>query len=172
MKALDLANVEDRKEFSKVQPGGYICRIESVQDVVEKEYLKIEYDFAEGEHKHHYFELFQAKGFWGGRFIRSYKEKALPFFKGFITAVENSNPGYKWDNDERKLLTKFVGIVLAEEEYRKNDGKIGTRLYVDQTRSVDEIRKGNYKVPELKRLQGADSFGASVPANDVIPGWE
>ena len=172
MKALDLANVEDRKEFSKVQPGGYVCRIESVQDVVEKEYLKIEYDFAEGEHKQHYFELFQAKGFWGGRFIRSYKEKALPFFKSFNTAVENSNPGYKWDNDERKLLTKFVGLVLAEEEYRKNDGKIGTRLYVDQTRSVDEIRKGNFKVPELKRLQGADSFGQSVPANDVIPGWE
>ena len=171
MKTLDLANVEDRKEFAKVVPGGYIIKIESVNDVPEKEYLQIEYDFAEGQLKGHYANLFESKGFWGGKFIRSYKESALPFFKGFITAVENSNPNYKWDNNEKNLVRRIVGAVIAEEEYRKNNGEIGTRFYVDQLRSVDEIRKGNFKVPELNRLKGADQFGSTVKS-DSIPGFD
>lgn len=152
MKQLNLANVEEAKEFERVVPGGYICGITQVKDVPEQEYLLIEYDIADGPKKNYYRQLNEAKGFWGGKFVKSYKEKALPFFKAFITAVERSNAGYMWDNDETKLKRKLVGLVLGEEEYRKNDGSIGKRLYVDQIHSVDKIRSLDYKIPELKKL--------------------
>lgn len=152
MRQLNLQNVEEATEFERVVPGGYVCGITQVTDVPEKEYLMIEYDIAEGPKKNYYRQLSDAKGFWGGKFVKSYKEKALPFFKAFITAVERSNSGYTWDNDETKLKRKLVGLVFGEEEYRKNDGSIGKRLYVDQIHSVDKIRNLDYVIPELKRL--------------------
>jgi hypothetical protein len=152
MRPIDLSAVEEAKEFERVVPGGYVCGITNVKDVPEKEYLLIEYDIAEGTKKNYYRSLFNSKGFWGGSFVKSYKEKALPFFKGFITAVEKSNSGYHWDNDETKLKRKLVGLVLGEEEYQKNDGSIGKRLYVDQIHSVEKIRSCDYVIPELKKL--------------------
>lgn len=152
MKNLNLENVEEAKEFDRVPAGGYICKITMVEDVEEKEYLRIEYDFTEGKFAGYYRDLYTNKGFWGGSFIKSYKEKALPFFKSFITSVEKSNSGYRFDNDEKKLVGKLVGLVLSEEEYRSNNGDVKTRLYVDQIRSVDAIRKGEYKVSALKKL--------------------
>lgn len=63
-----------------------------------------------------------------------------------------SNPGYKWNDDERTLVDKLVGIILAEEEYIKNDGSIGTRLKITRTIPVAKIRAGEYKVPGKKCL--------------------
>ena len=85
-------------------------------------------------------------------FIRSYKESALGFFKGFISAVEQSNPGFKWDFDERKLVGKTIGVVLGDEEYRKKDGSIGTRPVFDKVRSAETIRGGHFDIPPLKKL--------------------
>jgi len=161
MKDLNLANVQEAQEYERPVPGGYICGITSVEDVADKQYLKIEYDFAEGKFKNYYRELYEAKSFWGGSFIKSYKEKALPFFKGFITAVENSNKGFTFNNDETALKRKMVGLVLGEEEYFAKDGTIKTRLYVDQVRSVDAIKKGDFEIPELKKFVGA----AATPSN-------
>src|SRR5690554_4623694 len=103
MKDLNLKEVIEAQEFKRVAPGGYICRITMVEDVTDKEYLLLEYDIAEGEFKDYYCSLYESRGFWGAKFVKSYKEKALPFFKGMITAVERSNKGFKFDNDETKL---------------------------------------------------------------------
>jgi hypothetical protein len=171
MRDLNLSEVVENQEFARVLPGGYICRIMSIDDVVDREYLKIEYDIAEGNFAGRYQELYNSRGFWGGNFIRSYKEKALPFFKGFITAVENSNKGFIFDNDESKLFGKIVGIVLGEEEYTKKDGSIGVRLYANQIRSVEQIRKG-VEVPAMKRLKqdsGATQFGKEVFSDVDVP---
>jgi len=170
MKDLNLANVQEAQDFERPVPGGYICSITSAEDVADKEYLKIEYDFAEGKFKNYYRELYEAKSFWGGSFVKSYKEKALPFFKGFITAVEKSNKEFTFNNDETALKRKSVGLVLGEEEYEAKDGTIKTRLYVDQIRSVDAIKKGDFKIPELKKLPATfatpNSNYESVPLPD------
>lgn len=153
MKYKDLTNIQAAGEYTKLQPGGYICQITKVEDFSEKEYLKIEYDIADGEFKKYFKELSEKFNFWGGNFIRSYKDSALPFFKAFTTAVEESNRGYNFDYDEHKLVGKYIGLILGEEEYISKDGELKTRLYVSGTRSVDTIRKGTFKVPELKRLE-------------------
>jgi hypothetical protein len=152
MRDLGLASVQEPTEYKRIGVGGFICKITKVEDVCDKEYLMIEYDIAEGEFKGYYKDLFDSKSFWGGRFVKSYKEKALSFFKGFITAVENSNSNFKFDNDEQKLVGKLVGLVFGEEEYKKNSGSVGTRLYVDKIHSIEKIKKGEFEVPAMKKL--------------------
>ena len=163
MRNIDWNNVEEAKEFKKVTPGGYVCGITAVEDVNTPnkngkcDYLRIELDIAEGEYKNYFLELYKSKGFWGLEMVKSYQENSLPFFKGFLTAVENSNKGYKFNNDEKTLLRKYIGVVLREEEYRSKDGKIKTKLVVDQVHSIDKIRSGDFTVPELKKLDVKDS---------------
>ena len=66
MKNIDWQNVEEVKEYVRVAPGGYVCVITAVEDVPDKEYLRIEYDIAEGENKGYYKALYDSKGVLGG----------------------------------------------------------------------------------------------------------
>ena len=52
MKKIDWNNVKENG--SQLPAGGYVCGITSVEDVPEKEYLKFEFDVAEGEYKNYY----------------------------------------------------------------------------------------------------------------------
>lgn len=149
--------------FEKLEAGGYVCRITRVEDVPEKEYLKIEFDITDGPRKNWFADIHARAGFWGGKMIRSYKDSAVGFFKGFMTSVENSNPGYKWAWSEHSLEGKYVGLVLAYEEYTGNDGSIKERIYVAQNRSVDAIKKGDFTVPALKKLSQAARPAARNP---------
>lgn len=159
MKNVNWDTVQD--EIRRPVPGGYAAKIVRVEDNEQKEYLKIEWDFAEGEFKGVNQETFDAFGFWPTLLIRSYKEKALRFFKGFKTAVEMSNRNYVFRNDPQSLVGKFMGVVLGEEEYLSKDGEVKTRLYVAEVRSGKSIRDGDYTVPELKKLSPASSAATS-----------
>lgn len=153
MKQIDnFENIQASTDASKLLPGGYVVAIMNVEDFPDKEYLKIEFDIAEGEFMNYYSDMLTMRGFWGGKFIRSYKEKAQGMFKAFISAVEKSNDGFKWNWDESKLAGQFVGVVLGEEEYIGNTGDVKTRLYVKSVKTVDDIREGKYKVPDKKCL--------------------
>lgn len=160
MKDIDLTNVEEAKEYVRLGAGGYICKITKVEDFPAKEYLRIEYDVVQGEFKDYFKDLFEAKKFWGGNFIRSYKATALSFFKSFATAVENSNPKFKFDNDETKFVGKLIGLVLGEEGYIANDGSSKSRLYVKETRSIESIKNKEFEVPEYKPCAGAKQVSA------------
>ena len=159
MKSLDLTNVTATQggDFPRVTPGGYVIGIVAVEDVPEKEYLKITYDIAEGELKNYYYEMHQRTGYDLPCFYKSYKEKALGFFKAFIDAVIASNAGYTWNNDERTLCRKLVGCVLREEEYRNRDGEIKVSLKPDVFYPVADIRAGKFDVPPKKTLSNAPS---------------
>lgn len=156
MKNIDWNNVEEARSGAKLPAGGYICGITAVEDVPASEYLKFEFDIAEGEYKNTYRELYDSKGFWAGKFIKSYKTKAQGFFKKMLTAFEKSNAGFKFDNDEKKLKRKLIGLVLGYEEYVGNDGIKRERVIVTDFLPVEDIRTGNYSIPELKRLSDDD----------------
>lgn len=136
--------------FENLPVNGYVCVITKVTDKPDKEYLEIEYDVAEGKYSGWWSKTAERAGFWGGKLIRSYKDTAAGFFKGFTAAVEQSNPGYKWDWNEQSLVGKAIGLVIALEEYRKQDGTYKDRLYVARNASVDKIRKGDFTVPQYK----------------------
>lgn len=180
MRQVNLENVQEAGEFERLGAGGYVCKITKVTDVPVNEntgkgdYLQIEYDITEGEHKDYYKHMQESLDFWGGRYIRSYKEKALPMFKRMCSAISKSNPGFVFDggkqnSDEQTLVGKYVGLVLAEEEYIGNDGSKKTRLYVNSEKDIKDIRSGNFKVPEIKKLKNdGGTTQAKTDANGFI----
>lgn len=156
-------------EFARPSAGGYICKIMDVEDVPMNEqgkgdYLRIEYDIADGDFKGYYKEQNDRwGGNWNASFIRSYKEKALGMLKHFTNCIEQSNAGYEWDWNEMGLIGKVVGLVLGEEEYKNNAGEIKTKLIVSQIKTVEEIKNGNFKVPAPKKLTTQPSTNDFVP---------
>lgn len=153
MNKINWDEIKEATEFDNPKPGAYIAVICRVEDVTDKEYLLIEWDFAEGAYKDNNRETFERAEFWPIQLRRSYKLKSLGFFKSFKTALEESNPGYRFDEfNLRDMVGRRFGAVLGEEEYINNSGEVKTRLYVAQTRSIQAIQKGDFKVPELKRL--------------------
>ena len=167
MKNVNWDTVQD--DIRQPIPGGYIAKITKVEDVESKEYLRIEWEFLEGEFKGVNQETFDSFGYWPLAFIKSYKEKALRFFKGFKTCVEMSNRNFVFKNDPQSLVGKYVGVVLGEEEYWSDKhGEIRKRLYVESVRSGKAIRDGDFKVPELKKYVPKGS-GYSAPASGSVP---
>jgi hypothetical protein len=167
-------------EFARPTAGGYICMITNVEDVPydvatdKGNYLKIEYDIATGDFKGYYSDAFQKfGGSWWAKFVRSYKESAVGMFKHFTNCVEASNGGYKWDWNEQGLRGKLIGLVFGEEEYVGNDGAIKTRLVVTHIKTVEEIKNGDFKIPEIKRLPASvvDAVSSSAPVgiDDDVP---
>ena len=173
MKKIDLSKVEEFKGFPSVPAGGYVCGIYEVENVESKEYLKLSYDIIEGEHKGHYSKMVKDGVMKNLPILfASYKDSALSFFKGTITAIEKSNNGFKFSDDETKLKNKKIGIVLAEEEYVKQDGTVSSSLKAVQTHSVEAIKKGDFKVPEKKLLPqstNTSAFGGAKPSASVNP---
>lgn len=146
-------------EFNKPTAGGYCIEILAVKDVPmnkqtgKGDYLKIDYDICKGEFAGYYTKQNEHfGGDWFANFIRSYKDSAAGMFKHFINCVEESNAGYKWTWDEDSLIHKFVGVVLGEEEYEKSNGDIGVKLVVKEIKTIDQILKGDFKVPPIKRI--------------------
>lgn len=146
-------NVEAQgnEEYKRLVPGGYVCRITKVEDHPDKSYLYIEFDIAEGEYTGYGSSCLERNGFTPLRMYRSYSDKAAGMFKGFIQNIEASNSNYHWEWKEQALVGRLVGIILGEEEYKKQDGSVGTRFNA-RDKTVDAIKNGRFKVPEKKCL--------------------
>ena len=159
--------------FKRIPDGAYIVGIKKVTDNPEKKYLRLELDVCKGEYKNWYQKLYDADKretkYWprDGVLVRSYSDKALPFFKGFITSVTKSNKNFNWEWDEQKLVNKVFGIVIGTEEYERQNGGIGKRPYIASVHSVETIEKGEYEIPALKELTTTKT--TTAPANDPIP---
>ena len=149
---------ENGGAFKRIPDGAYIVGVKKVEDVSDKEFLRLELDICKGEYKNWYQQQYDADNretkYWprDGVLVRSYKEKALPFFKGFITAITKSNPKFEWKWNEQDLKNKVFGVVVGTEEYLKKNGGVGTRPYIDSVHSVEAIEKGDYTVPDVKKL--------------------
>ena len=164
-------------ERAKEEPGGYIVKITFAEDVPAKEYLRIEWDYTDGELAGAHKDCYDNFGFWPAPLFRSYKQKAAGMFKGFIEAVGQSNQGFSWNWDEKTLVGKWVGVVTREEEYTSNSGEIKTRIIVDQVLPAADIMNGNFTVKPVKRQEASNRSNAVVdmtepavtPADDKIP---
>lgn len=166
-------NIQESTSFKRLTPNGYICKILKVEDNPEKEYLKIYFDIFKGDDKGYFKKQYDGdtrkEKKWpnAGTFIRSYKDSAASMFKGFTNAVEKSNKGYQWNFDEKTLVNKVVGLIIADEQYQNQKGQVRVRNYVAAVRSVETIEKGEYEIPALKELTTTKT--TTAPANDPIP---
>lgn len=164
-------------ESEQMKPGGHIVRIMAMrQELSQKSrqpMIVIAFDIEERSEldgfykRQHEARKAQNPGAkWNGviRYMLYAKDGVSTngFFKGFIGSVEESNPGYRWDWDERGMAGKKVGLIFREEEYRAQDGEIRTSVKAFQARSVKTILDG-VPVPEKKRL--VESAPSPAPFN-------
>lgn len=152
----------------------YMCKIVNVEHYESRQGIVVELDICGGAYDRHYSTLNEKFGFWALSSFRSYKPRALPYFKKFIKDVERSNPGYKWDGDETKLIGKEIGAVIGYREYIGNDGTKKTKEYIDAFISEEEYALGEFSVPELKKLENEKGTNEVVdnsfkPVTDDIP---
>lgn len=179
MKQLDLSNVQAIQEgsYRQIVPGGYICRITKVEDMPfnpatgKGDFLKVEFDITEGDFAGYFGEQYQQFGKWRGILYRSYSENSLGLFKGFVKAVQESNPGYQWQWHEETLVGKLIGVVFGEEEYVDRTYHTAVSVKPRQIRSVQAIRAGDYKVPPIKKLNNDQAAQVQQVEQDTQAGY-
>ena len=84
----------------------------------------------------------------------SLKDEQIAYLKGFITAVENSNKGFKFNKagEWNQLKGKKIAGVFGLEEYTKQDGTVGAATKLIQFRSLDKLSE--IQVPRVRLLNG------------------
>lgn len=102
MKNINWNDVQEATERRDLPVGGYVAGICKAIDEPAKERLNIEWEVAEGEFKGYWREqtasliergkLNQGEWAWGGKTIKSYKEKALPFSRALSPLLSSPIP--------------------------------------------------------------------------------
>lgn len=84
----------------------------------------------------------------------SLKKESLQFTKGFVSALEKSNTGFKFDI--KKGWDQINGLKCAGqfglEEYVDSEGKTKTATKLIQFRSLEKLK--DIKIPKVKLLDG------------------
>ena len=179
------ASAYEGESGPRLVPGGYVCRMTGARmETVktrngEKDKLVIAYDIAEGEYAGHFDRLFKAartrdaqNAKWKGTyevFILKNTGETNPYFKGTITSIEKSNPGFSpvqgSQLNEALFKGRMIGLLLREEEFMAGDGQKKKAVKACMAQSVDKIRSGEFEIPAPVLLSGGSgSAQASATA--------
>ena len=150
IKDFDKVEAKGMDDFKGLPIGAYECVIKDARlnhnEETGKNTLKISIDIASGEYKDYFLKAYETDTRidrkWNNNAIRyiAYEGDNVAYFKGFLTVIENSNIGYKWDWDETKLKGKKVCGVFQYEEYEKQDGTKGIKVRLSKFRSLDKLK--------------------------------
>lgn len=163
--------------------GGYVCEIKNakVEEYKNGEFtsLVLAIEIAEGP-----MAGFWKKDFdnndredkkWRGRYAVSVPKDdgseqdgwTKRIFGNFIWAVQESNPGFVWDWDEKKLKGKKVGIIYRNREWEYN-GNSGWTTEAGGAASIEDVRTGNYRPLKDKPLKNKPAAADSNHGFDTV----
>ena len=138
-------------DFKALPIGAYECKIvnavENHNEQSGKTTLKVMVDIASGEYKDYFKKRYDSNTAidrkWDNNATKylAFEGENTSFFKGFITTVENSNVGYKWNWDETTLRDKKIVGVFQYEQYEKQDGTKGIKVRLNKFRSLDKLKE-------------------------------
>lgn len=196
IKDFDKIEAKGMDDFRGLPIGAYECVIMDARpnhnEQSGKDTFKVSVDIASGEFKDYFRKMYEndtrIDRKWNNNAVKylSYTGDNVAYFKGFLTVVENSNQGYKWDWDETKLKGKKVCGVFQYEEYEKQDGTKGIKVRLSKFRSLDKMKEIEVQ-NSVKKLDGTyvdyeeynksssdkakDLFGSDVIeiSNDQLP---
>lgn len=139
--------------------------------------FEISFDICEGEFKDHFTEDYRSQPQedrkWKG-VLRQYLPKedgsekdewTKRSFKTMIVAIEESNPGYRWDWDETKLRGLQVACVFRNEEWDFK-GNTGWKAQPFKFISREQYTTGKYRLPKEKPL--ANKVSTNTPSMDSL----
>lgn len=158
-------NVQVMSDRVKLPLGAYVCKVmkAAVEGNQYGEQLLLGFDIAEGDYKDYFRQDFNANQnqnkkwrgilrLWLPKDDGSDKDEITKrIFKGLVTSVEKSNPGYSFNWDEQSMVGKTVGIMFRNEEW-DYEGKTGWAVRPFRAVSADTVRSGDYTLPKDKPL--------------------
>ncbi len=147
--------------FTELPPvGAYVAEIQAARFVEgengQRDRIELFMDIVEGEYANRFHDVYEDQK---ERFGDDAKYKAIfrlippvegdedwrkRTFEGNLWCVQESNPGYTWDWDEKKLKGKKVGISLRKRLYTFN-GKNRETIEIGRFETVDDVRNGKCK---------------------------
>lgn len=154
-------NFESKRSggFASLPPvGAYVAEIQGVR-ISEKfsNVIELWLDITEGEYKNRFREVYEdqqerfGKASYKGIFRLTAPEDGdddwkKSKFEGNLWCVEQSNPGYAWDWDEKKLKGKKVGINIRRKFYTgrdKDDNPVDREtIEIGQFETIEDVRAG------------------------------
>ena len=165
---MDLWETTEAKEFGEIERlelGGHELVIldarEYKSEISGNVSLKVSVDIGGKDKQKGFFQkqydnntLSERKWPTGGVKYMSLKDEQLGFLKCFITALEKSNPNFKFNTKGTWEQLKELKIAgqFGLEEYEKQDGSVGTATKLVQFRSLDKLNE--IKIPKVKLLNG------------------
>jgi len=147
--------------------GAYVAEIQAVRvldhkkDEVQRLTIELLMEIVEGEYANRFHEVYEDQT---ERFGSTAKYKGIfrlyPYtdddedyrkraFQSNLWCVQESNPGYKWDWDEKKLKGKKVGINLRKRLYTytnaQGEKKDGETVEIGRFETINDVRNGKCK---------------------------
>ena len=183
MRPINLNNVVEKAdgEFNRLKPGAYPCAIMSVEDVPDKEYLRVLVDIVAGEYKDYFSDDFYADKPFAHSIIMSYKESAQGMLKGRLHVISDCNPGFDAEaainaGKEQMLVGKAVGVVFREEEYynkKTEDFELGSARpdRLCRLTELEDERNANPKpkmLSEKRKREAMERAGVRVGGGAVV----
>lgn len=171
--------------------GGHGCVITFAECITEnwgsgdEEKLRLEIDIKEGTSLDGYYARQMEKKMkygnpsWPGVVKQGTTTKdgsVSPFYKGLITAIEDSNPGYSFERsgfDEKTLIGKKVGFVFRDEPFvSSSSGEVVHYIKPAWACKYDDWREQPIPTPKKVRGQKAESvstvdYSQMTESNDV-----
>ena len=150
--------------------GAYVAEIQDVRFVPadgnkqQRDAIELMIEITEGEYKNRYHDLYKDQDEkWGNAKYRGTFSLYPPaendedwrkrVFEGNLWCVEQSNNGYKWDWDEKKLKGKAVGINIRKKLYTYTKRKDNTEETVEaetteiaKFETVDDVKNGKCRM--------------------------
>lgn len=129
------------------------------------------FDIVEGKFAHYFGDDFKEQSGekkWRGTLEQSLKDNGAKYFKGLITAIEESNPGYKFDFDLNSLKKKKIGIGFRREFYMK-DGQEKSIVKAFTFRDVAKIADLEPPKDFRKKSASASAVGYTSPSYTPPP---
>ena len=165
--------------------GGYVCQIlnAKVESGEWGDTLVIAHDVCEGEFsglfKRDYDNNTMEDKKWRGTFRLklpkddgteqdAWKKRSL---SNFLWAIEQSNPGFTFNWDEKTLKGKKIGLIYRNKEWEYN-GRSGWTTEAAGTESIDNIRDGKFRALKDKPLTNkptAQTFNEIDDSDGELP---
>lgn len=159
--------------------GGYVAKIVSakVEDYQWGSVVVVAFDIAEGDFKSFFKKQFDDNPNedkkWRGVYRLTVPDENSKYFDGnrrtfnnFIYVMEDSNPNYHYDCDEKKFKDKMIGVLFRNREWEM-DGNTGWTTECGAVTDVASIREGKFKPLKDKPLKGKST--ATAPLMNPSP---
>lgn len=161
--------------------GGYVAKIMNAEEVKYDwgEVVVISFDIAEGQYKDFFANDYRTQDREDKKWRGTYRlnvpkddgsEKdgwTKRTFGNAIWALEDSNPGYKFDWEVAPMKGKVVGVLFRNKEWDYN-GQTGWTTECCALTTVSDIRDNKFKMPKDKPLanKSAASTWDNVQSGD------